>query len=73
MRSHNECVIQMRNFIVDIVNNLIASICNYEINSQNNVKNFFHVFSGRILLDIPCKVCQDHSSGKHYGIFACDG
>ena len=28
---------------------------------------------GRILLDIPCKVCKDHSSGKHYGIFACDG
>ncbi|EEC14525.1 zinc finger, C4 type, putative [Ixodes scapularis] len=28
---------------------------------------------GRILLDIPCKVCLDHSSGKHYGIFACDG
>ncbi|XP_024081651.1 nuclear receptor subfamily 2 group E member 1 isoform X2 [Cimex lectularius] len=27
----------------------------------------------RILYDIPCKVCQDHSSGKHYGIFACDG
>ena len=29
--------------------------------------------SGRILVDIPCKVCQDHSSGKHYGIYACDG
>ncbi|XP_023728020.1 nuclear receptor subfamily 2 group E member 1 [Cryptotermes secundus] len=29
--------------------------------------------TGRILYDIPCKVCQDHSSGKHYGIFACDG
>uniref|UniRef100_A0A915IPB6 Uncharacterized protein n=1 Tax=Romanomermis culicivorax TaxID=13658 RepID=A0A915IPB6_ROMCU len=29
--------------------------------------------SSRILFDIPCKVCQDHSSGKHYGIFACDG
>ncbi|XP_067125945.1 nuclear receptor subfamily 2 group E member 1 [Centruroides vittatus] len=29
--------------------------------------------SSRILLDVPCKVCQDHSSGKHYGIFACDG
>ncbi|XP_077486247.1 nuclear receptor subfamily 2 group E member tailless [Amblyomma americanum] len=29
--------------------------------------------AGRILLDIPCKVCLDHSSGKHYGIFACDG
>nr|CAD7425407.1 unnamed protein product [Timema monikensis] len=31
------------------------------------------VIPGRILYDIPCKVCQDHSSGKHYGIFACDG
>ncbi|KAL5963155.1 Protein tailles [Taenia solium] len=28
---------------------------------------------GRILYDIPCKVCKDHSSGKHYGIYACDG
>ncbi|KAL1464094.1 hypothetical protein WDU94_003774 [Cyamophila willieti] len=28
---------------------------------------------GRILYDVPCKVCKDHSSGKHYGIFACDG
>lgn len=29
--------------------------------------------SGRILYDIPCKVCKDFSSGKHYGIYACDG
>ena len=29
--------------------------------------------SSRILYDIPCNVCTDHSSGKHYGIFACDG
>ncbi|KAK4468128.1 hypothetical protein MN116_008295 [Schistosoma mekongi] len=29
--------------------------------------------SNRILLDIPCHVCEDHSSGKHYGIYACDG
>lgn len=28
---------------------------------------------GRILYDIPCKVCKDYSSGKHYGIYACDG
>lgn len=25
------------------------------------------------MYDVPCKVCSDHSSGKHYGIFACDG
>lgn len=30
-------------------------------------------YLGRILTDVPCKVCQDHSSGKHYGIYACDG
>ena len=29
--------------------------------------------SSRILYDVPCKVCTDFSSGKHYGIFACDG
>ncbi|CAD7091399.1 unnamed protein product [Hermetia illucens] len=29
--------------------------------------------SSRILYHIPCKVCRDHSSGKHYGIYACDG
>ncbi|XP_037921508.1 protein tailless-like isoform X2 [Hermetia illucens] len=27
----------------------------------------------RILVDIPCEVCRDYSSGKHYGIYACDG
>ncbi|VDN05731.1 unnamed protein product [Thelazia callipaeda] len=30
-------------------------------------------YESRILLDVPCRVCQDHSSGKHYGIFSCDG
>lgn len=29
--------------------------------------------SGDRLLDIPCGVCGDRSSGKHYGIFSCDG
>lgn len=29
--------------------------------------------SSRILLDVDCRVCEDHSSGKHYSIFSCDG
>lgn len=55
--------------------------CMYkELCTKLYIRDFFLYFiwnifsvSGRILYDIPCKVCRDHSSGKHYGIFACDG
>lgn len=41
-------------------------------NTYSKWSTFFFFVAGRIL-DIPCKVCGDFSSGKHYNIFACDG
>ena len=38
-----------------------------------NLKQFTLQHTGRILFDVKCAVCDDNSSGKHYGIFACDG
>nr|ASL70518.1 nuclear receptor [Brachionus rotundiformis] len=40
---------------------------------QHSHSHHAYTPSSRILTDVPCKVCHDNSSGKHYGIFACDG
>ena len=45
------------------INNCFIHVCIYDLGDQ----------SGDRLLDIPCLVCGDRSSGKHYGIYSCDG
>ncbi|XP_055906493.1 protein tailless [Eupeodes corollae] len=40
---------------------------------NNNSLRLGTLNSNRILYHLPCKVCRDYSSGKHYGIYACDG
>lgn len=73
MRVFNSC--RIKPFIIQQCVHYIQrkKFKTFEINCYLKVTSICLLFLGRILTDIPCKVCQDHSSGKHYGIYACDG
>jgi len=42
-----------------------------KVNDDNCNLNI--ICGGTIVPQIPCRVCGDRSSGKHYGAICCDG
>lgn len=35
--------------------------------------NFNSITVRNVIISLPCRVCGDRSSGKHYGAICCDG
>uniref|UniRef100_A0A8C6SJE0 Photoreceptor-specific nuclear receptor n=1 Tax=Neogobius melanostomus TaxID=47308 RepID=A0A8C6SJE0_9GOBI len=55
------------------LNDCLASLLSITMASTALQDQLFCRFSGETGSGLLCKVCSDSSSGKHYGIYACNG